>query len=357
MASLFSPITIRNVTIRNRIGVSPMCQYSSEDGFANDWHMAHIGARAAGGAGLIVMEASAVLPEGRITPADLGLWKDEHIPALKRVADFAKAQGSVIGIQLAHAGRKASMQKPWVGHAQLGQTEGGWQTWAPSPLPFQPEHVQPHEMSADDIATLVDAFVKSAQRAIDAGFQFIEIHAAHGYLLHEFLSPLTNKRQDNYGGNRENRFRIVLEIATALRKALPDNVILATRLSCIDWMDGGVTIEDSIALSAELKKCGVDLIDCSSGAIAPGEKIVTGPNYQLPFALAVKQGANIPVAAVGMITDAVQANDIIEKDQADFAFIARAWLKDPSWALHAAETLGVKADIPLQYERGYPKQK
>lgn len=357
MTALFSPITIRGTTIKNRIGVSPMCQYSSEDGFASDWHMAHIGARAAGGAGLIVMEATAVHPHGRITPHDLGLWKDEHVPMLARIVSFVKSQGAVIGIQLAHAGRKASMARPWDGGKRLSADEGGWDMIAPSPIPFAPEHPAPKEMTAQDIESLIDDFSRSAKMAVKAGFQLIEIHAAHGYLLHEFLSPLANHRTDNYGGSRENRFRLVLEIAQRLRTELPDNVILATRLSCVDWIEGGIIVDDSIALSAELKNIGVDLIDCSTGAIAPGEKIPVGPGYQVTFAQQIKEKTGIPTAAVGMITEAAQAEKIIAEGQADFVFIARAFLKDPSWALHAAEALGEKPAVPPQYERGYPAKR
>lgn len=353
MPALFTPITFRGLTIKNRIGVSPMCQYSSEDGFASDWHLAHIGARAAGGAGLIIMEATGVNPEGRITPHCLGLWKEDHVAKLKSITDFAKTQNAVIGIQLAHAGRKASMSRPWEGNKKILPENGGWVCYAPSAIPFADGEPAPREMTTDDIKKLVADFVHSAELAVKAGFQLLEIHGAHGYLLHEFLSPLSNKRTDNYGGSFENRARLILEVAEAIRAAVPEHIVLATRLSCTDWTDDGFNIKESVALSKLLKEKGVDLVDCSSGAILPGIKIPAAPNYQVPFASEIRRDADMPTAAVGMITEAEQANDIIAKGEADMVFIARAYLKDPSWALHAAVKLGVKPDVPRQYERGY----
>lgn len=347
---LFSPFTLRNLTLRNRVGVSPMCQYSSHDGFATDWHLAHIGARAQGGAGLIVMEATAVAPEGRITPACLGLWKDEHIPMLSRITAFAKSQGAAIGIQLAHAGRKASMDVPWKGGKRLLKEAGGWQTLAPSPLPFSPDHEKPLEMSAADIDKLKADFVASALRAVKAGFQVIELHGAHGYLLHEFLSPLSNARTDKYG---QDRVLLIVEIAAAVRKAVPDGIVLGARLSCVDWAPGGIEIADSVATAKRLKKEGVDFIDCSSGALVPDAKIPAGPGYQIPFAREIRAGAEIPTAAVGFITGAQQAEDIIRNGEADLVFLARAMLRDPYWAVHAARELGAEPPLPPQYARAY----
>jgi 2,4-dienoyl-CoA reductase-like NADH-dependent reductase (Old Yellow Enzyme family) len=353
MSALFSPLTFRNLTLRNRIGVSPMCQYSSEDGFATDWHMAHIGARAMGGAGLIIMEATGVAPEGRITPACLGIWDDAHIPQLQKIAAFAKSQGAAIGIQLAHAGRKASMDLPWRGGKQLDVAEGGWETLAPSPVPFAAGQRAPREMTEDDIADVKKKFVGAALRAVKAGFQVLELHGAHGYLLHEFLSPLSNMRTDGYGGTAENRRRLIVEIAAAVRAAVPGDIVVGARLSCIDWLPGGITVADSVETAKALKAVGVDFIDCSSGAIASGERIKTEPGYQLPFARDVRKGANVPVAAVGMITHAKQAEEIIASGDADMVFIARAFLNDPYFPLHAAQELGVEAPVPMQYARGF----
>lgn len=353
MTGLFSPLTLRGVTFKNRIGVSPMCMYSSVDGFASDWHLQHIGSRAAGGAGLVIMEASAVTPEGRITPNDLGIWQDAHIDMLSRIVDFTAAQGCLPGIQLAHAGRKASMSRPWEGNKLLSPAEGGWETLAPSAIPFSDKYSLPRAMSVDDIHRFRDDFVDAALRAVRAGFRLVEIHAAHGYLLNEFLSPLSNRRDDDYGGSEDNRFRLLIEIAEILRNALPADTVLATRLSCSDWKEGGFTIEDSVRLSKLLRNVGVDLVDCSSGGLVPDAKIAVGPGYQLPFAERIKKEAGIPVAAVGMITEAAQADDIIRNGQADMVLLARAMLKDPYWAVHAARELGVEADIPKQYERGY----
>jgi 2,4-dienoyl-CoA reductase-like NADH-dependent reductase (Old Yellow Enzyme family) len=327
-----------------------MCQYSSEDGFANDWHLVHIGARAAGGAGLILMEATAVSPEGRITPACLGLWKDTHIPILARITDFAKNQGAAIGIQLAHAGRKASMEVPWKGGKRLSTAEGGWETVGPSAIPFLPEYALPTELSLAQIDALKKDFITAALRAVQAGFQVIEIHGAHGYLLHEFLSPLSNKRKDIYG---EDRRRLLMEITTDIRKAVPESIVLGARLSCVDWAEGGLTLSDSIETAKELKKRGVDFIDCSSGALVANAKIPVGPGYQVPFSKEIRAQANIPTAAVGLITEAAQAEEIIKTGEADLVFLAREMLRDPYFPVHAAKTLGAELPVPPQYSRAY----
>lgn len=353
-ATLFTPITFRNLTIKNRIGVSPMCQYSSVDGFATDWHLVHIGSRAVGGVGLIVMEATAVAPEGRITPACLGIWNDAHIEKLSQITSFAKQQGSVIGIQLAHAGRKASMPLPWQSSTRaVMPVEGGWQPVAPSPVPFYPDHAAPHELTQVEIAKIVDDFAAGAKRAVRAGFQVIEIHGAHGYLVNEFLSPLSNKRTDGYGGSFENRIRLLLDITRAVRNAVAADIVVAVRLSCIDWVDGGWTLDDTVRLCKMLKDEGVDFIDCSSGGLMHDAKIAVAPGYQVPFARAVREQADMPVAAVGMITDAHQADDLVVQGHADMVFIARAFLRDPYWPLHAAAQLGVSVTVPPQYLRGF----
>ncbi len=353
MTQLFSPITFRNLKIKNRIGVSPMCQYSSDDGFANDWHLQHIGSRAAGGAGLIIMEATGVAAEGRITPGCLGLWKDAHVDYLSRITDFAKKFDCAIGIQIAHAGRKASCSLPWQGGKQLSANDGGWQTVAPSAIPFNMGEATPKAMTLDDIKRVKDEFVATALRAVKAGFQIIELHGAHGYLLNEFISPLSNQRTDDYGGSEENRFRLILEIAEAVNAAVPKDIVLGARLSCSDWKDGGITIVDSVRLSQKLKTVGVDFIDCSSGGLVPDAKVTVGPGYQVPFAAQIRKEANIPTAAVGMITEAQQAEDIIAKGQADMVFLARAMLHDAYWPIHAAEKLSADLDVPAQYLRGY----
>lgn len=354
---LFSPIALRSLTLRNRIGVSPMCQYSSNGGFASDWHLVHLGSRAAGGAGLVIMEMTDVLPEGRITPGCNGIWSDAHMEPLKRITDFVRGQGAAIGIQIAHAGRKASMQRPWEGGKRLAPDQGGWAPVAPSPLPFMPEHAPPQEMTLADIERVRDAFVAGARRAVTAGFQLIEIHGAHGYLLHEFLSPLSNKRNDDYGGTEENRFRLLLEVARRIRAEVPKEVVVGTRLSCTDWAEGGLTIADTTRLSALLKKEGVDFIDCSSGFVTPDAKVPFAPGFQVPFAREIREKAGIATAAVGMITEPAQANDIVVRGDADLVFLAREMLRDPYWPIHAARALGAEADIPPQYLRGYESDK
>jgi len=350
---LFTPYTLRGLRLRNRIGISPMCQYSAVDGFANDWHLAHLGARAAGGAGLVIMEATGISSEGRITPGCHGIWKDEHIPFLKRITDFVKAQGAAIGIQLGHAGRKASCALPWDGGKALGANNGAWQTVAPSAIAFSPDFPVPQALDKAGLQKVQDDFVAAAKRSVEAGFQVLELHGAHGYLLHEFLSPFSNTRNDEYGGSEENRFRFILETFKAVRAAVPDNIVVGIRLSCSEWVDGGFDIAAAVRLSAQLKTLGADFIDCSSGGNIPDAKIPATPGYQVPFARQIRSETKMPVAAVGMITDAQQANDLIAKGDADLVFIARASLRDPHWALNAAVALGADVDAPNQYLRGY----
>jgi 2,4-dienoyl-CoA reductase-like NADH-dependent reductase (Old Yellow Enzyme family) len=355
-ATLFSPLSLRDLTLRNRIGVSPMCQYSSEDGFANDWHLVHLGGFATGGAALVLTEATAVLAEGRISPQDLGIWKDDHIPFLRRITDFVRAHGAAAGIQLAHAGRKASTARPWEGSGAVRPEEGGWlDVHAPSDIPFAPGYPQPHALDAAGISRVVDAFRVGALRALEAGFQVAEIHAAHGYLLHEFLSPLANAREDEYGGGFENRIRLVREVVAAVRAVWPEEWPLLLRLSATDWADGGWTLEESVELATLLRGDGVDLVDCSSGGLVPGAKIEVGPGYQVAFAERIRRDAGIATAAVGMITDAEQAEEIVRAGHADMVFLARELLRNPRWPLRAAHRLGAGAPWPPQYERARPR--
>lgn len=351
MARLFDPLSIRSVTFPNRIVISPMCEYSAEDGFANDWHLVHLGSRAVGGAGLIIMEATAVVPEGRITPFDLGLWKDEQIAPLARITRFIKEQGSVPGIQLAHAGRKASCAQPWKSGHQLQPEEGGWQTVAPSAVPFAEGNVAPHAMSVAAIQQLLHDFAEAARRTKQAGFEVVEIHAAHGYLLHEFYSPLSNFRTDAYGGSFENRIRLLLEVVAAVQTEWPKELPLFVRISATDWTEGGWTIADSIALARELQKAGVDLIDCSSGGNIGHAKIPVGPGYQVPFAAAIRKETGLLTGAVGLITEPEQADAIIAREEADLVLIARESLRDPYFPLHAAAQLNQPIDWPKQYMR------
>jgi len=351
---LFSPLTVRSVTLRNRIGVSPMCQYSADNGVANDWHFVHYGARAVGGAGLVIVEATGVAPEGRITPGCLGLWSDEQIEPLTRIASFIKEHGAVAGIQIAHAGRKASAALPWLGGAHLTEAQGGWPALAPSAIPFGGDLPKvPRAMTEADILRVQNDFVATAKRALAAGFNWLELHAAHGYLFNSFLSPLTNHRTDQYGGSFENRTRLLLDTARAVRRVWPDHLPLTVRISAIDWMPGGWQIEDSIALAKLLKAEGVDLMDCSSGGLVPDAKIKVEPGYQVPFAEQVRQGAGILTAAVGFITEAKQADDIIRSGQADVVLLARQMLADPHWSAHAAKSLGQKITPPNQYLRAW----
>jgi 2,4-dienoyl-CoA reductase-like NADH-dependent reductase (Old Yellow Enzyme family) len=352
---LFSPLKIRSVEFANRIGVSPMCEYSSEDGFANDWHLVHLGCRAQGGAGLVMTEASAVLPEGRISPADLGIWKDEHIPMLKRVAAFIHSQGARAGVQLAHAGRKGSMAPPFVPEALVTPEQGGWRPVGPSAMAFAPHYGVPRALDEDGIAAVVEGFRQAAQRALEAGFDVVEIHGAHGYLLHEFLSPLANRRTDQYGGSFENRARLMLEVAEAVRGAWPEDLPLFVRISATDWADGGWTEDESVELARRLRSHGVDLVDVSSGGMVPHAKIPAAPGYQVPFATRIRHEAAIATAAVGLITEPEQANTIIANGEADLVLLARQMLRDPYWPLRAAAALNEQATWPVQYLRAAPQ--
>lgn len=355
MSHLFDPLTIRSITIRNRIGVSPMCQYSAEAGFANDWHLVHLGSRASGGAGLVIAEATAVEARGRISPQDLGLWDDAHVEMLARITHFIKSQGATPAIQLAHAGRKASTAQPWQGGGPVGADQGGWQPVGASAIPFADGYPTPTELSTAGVGGIVDAFRAAAVRSDAAGFDVIELHAAHGYLLHSFLSPLSNQRTDHYGGSFENRIRLLLETAEATRTVWPDEKPLFVRISCTDWVDGGWTIDESVELARRLKDVGVDLIDCSSGGSAPTATVPVGAGYQTPFAERIRREANIPTAAVGMITQPMQADEIVRNARADLVLLARELLRDPQWPLHAAQllrqtTVGL---VPPQYARAF----
>jgi len=353
MADLFSPLTVRGITFRNRIAVSPMCEYWSEDGFANDWHLVHLGSRAVGGAALVITEAAAVEARGRISPADLGIWKDDHIEMLARITRFVREQGAVPGMQIAHAGRKASTRVPWEGGAQIADSQGGWQPVAPSAVPFRPEEQPPRALAAIEISAVVDAFASAACRALAAGFEVLEVHAAHGYLIHEFLSPLSNRRTDQYGGSLGNRMRFALSVAAAVRGVWPESLPLFMRISASDWVEGGWQIDDSVELARHLRPLGVDLIDCSSGGAVPHAKIQLGPGYQVPFAARIRHDAGILTGAVGMITEPQQADSIIRQGDADMVLLARELLRDPYWPLHAAKALGAAAAPPQQYGRAF----
>jgi 2,4-dienoyl-CoA reductase-like NADH-dependent reductase (Old Yellow Enzyme family) len=356
MAHLFEPFQLKALTLRNRIGVSPMCMYSSEDGAATDWHLVHLGARAAGGAGLVIAEATAVSPEGRITPHDAGIWSDKHVEPLARIVRFIKSQGAVAGIQLAHAGRKASAARPWEGGGHLPDDQGGWPVIAPSPVAFGGSLDKvPRAMTAADIARVQDDFVAAAKRSLAAGYQWLELHSAHGYLAHEFLSPLSNQRTDEYGGSFENRIRFLLETTRAVRAAWPADLPLTVRLSCTDWMEGGWTIDESVELSRRLKSEGVDLIDCSSGGTSLAAKIPLGPGYQVAFAEKIRREARMPTAAVGLITEPRMADDIVRDGKADLVYLARELLRDPNWPLRAARALKVEPPPlpPAQYLRAW----
>jgi len=350
---LFTPLVLRGITLRNRIAVSPMCQYSSKDGFANDWHLVHLGSRAVGGAGLVMTEATAVEARGRISPADHGIWKDEHIEFLSRITAFLNQHGAIAGIQLAHAGRKASVQAPSEGGGAIPESEGGWLTVAPSAIPFRPNDPAPVPLSKDEIHAVVNAFAEAAKRALRAGFQVIELHGAHGYLMHEFFSPLSNHRTDEYGGSFENRIRFGLETIEAVRAVWPQDLPLLLRISATDWVEGGWDIEDSVELARRVKPMGVDLIDCSSGGNSLGQKIPLGPGYQVPFAARIRAEVGIPTGAVGMITEARQADEIVRSGKADLVLLARQFLRDPYFPLHAAQELGEKPEPPTQYLRAW----
>jgi 2,4-dienoyl-CoA reductase-like NADH-dependent reductase (Old Yellow Enzyme family) len=347
---LLSPLTIRGVSFRNRIVMSPMCEYSAQDGFANDWHLVHLGSRAVGGAALVIVEATAVTAEGRITPGDLGIWKDEHVEMLARIAKFVHSQGAIAGIQLAHAGRKASCDLPWKGGESLKSPErGGWPVVGPSPVPFDEADPVPIPLDEAVIDGIVDAFDAAARRALKAGFKVLEIHAAHGYLLHEFLSPISNHRNDQYGGSLENRMRLLLRIAERLRGLMPEELPLFVRISATDWVEGGWDIEQSIELARRLKATGVDLIDVSSGGMVPHARIPVTKGYQVPFARRIREEVDMRTGAVGLITEATYADQIITGGDANLVFIAREMLREPYWALRAQQTLGQDAAWPIQY--------
>lgn len=356
MSSLFSPLSIRTIQLKNRIVVSPMCQYSSEDGFSTDWHLVHLGSRAVGGAGLIFTEATAVSADGRISPEDLGIWKDDHIEGLQRITRFIRQNGSVAGIQLAHAGRKASHRRPWEGgNLILPTDERGWQTVGPSAISFQGAGPEPVALTAKGIENVLANFQMAAQRALTAGFQVIEIHAAHGYLLHEFLSPFSNQRTDGYGGPFSNRIRLLLEVVERVQAVWPADLPLFVRISATDWTEGGWTIDDSVALAGILKNRGVDVVDCSSGGNVSNAKIPVKPGYQVPFAERIRKETGVMTAAVGLITSAEQANAILTSGQADLVLLAREFLRDPYFPLHAAQTTGAATAWPVQYERARPR--
>jgi 2,4-dienoyl-CoA reductase-like NADH-dependent reductase (Old Yellow Enzyme family) len=351
MSRLFSPLHLRNVAFRNRIFVSPMCQYSAVEGLPTDWHLVHLGSRAVGGAALVLTEATAVTPEGRISPEDLGIWNDNQAEGLSRICAFVEAQGAVPGIQLAHAGRKGSTAPPWKGGRPLRPGEGGWNTVAPSPLPFSPDHPPPHELSQEEIGGIVGSFAAAARRASEAGFRVVELHMAHGYLLHEFLSPLSNRRRDRFGGSLEGRMRLPLLIVEAVRAAVPEALPLFVRISATDWVDGGLDLEQSAELCARMRDAGVDLIDVSSGGLVPHARIPAAPGYQVPFSAAIRRSCEVATAAVGLITDPLQAEEIVASGSADAVLLARQLLREPYWPLRAAAALGAQAPWPKQYER------
>ncbi|MGZ6097565.1 MAG: NADH:flavin oxidoreductase/NADH oxidase [Myxococcaceae bacterium] len=355
MPHLFDPLALRSVTLPNRVGVSPMCEYSSEDGFANDWHLVHLGSRAVGGAGLVMVEATAVEARGRITPRDLGLWKDAHVEVLTGIARFVEGHGAVPGIQLAHAGRKGSTSVPWEGGTGIDPALGGWEPIAPSALAFSERYIPPRAMSPDDIGEVVRAFAAATRRAVAAGFRVIELHFAHGYLVHEFLSPLSNRRDDGYGGGFEQRIRLALEVTRAVRAEWPDRLPLLARLSCTDWVDGGWTVDESVELARRLAAEGVDLVDCSSGGLVPYAKIEAAPGYQVPFARRVRAESGVRTAAVGLISTPARADAVVREGDADMVMLARAMLRDPYWPLHAAAELGHPdaRRIPVQYLRAF----
>jgi 2,4-dienoyl-CoA reductase-like NADH-dependent reductase (Old Yellow Enzyme family) len=365
MPHLFDPLFLRSLTLANRLVVSPMCQYSSDDGFANDWHFVHLGSRAVGGAALVFTEATAVTPEGRISPQDLGLWKDDHVATLARIVDFVHRQRTVAGIQLAHAGRKGSTVRPWDGGGAVPIENGGWTPVGPTAAAFADDYPKPSALSIGDISRIVDAYRAAAVRARAAGFDVVEVHGAHGYLIHEFLSPLVNTRTDQYGGSFDNRARLALEVVEAVRGVWPDSLPVFVRISCTDWVrgtgapgrehDGGWDIDQSVELAKRLRERGVDLIDCSSGGAVGDVRIPIGPGYQVPFAERIRRDASIATGAVGLITTAAQANDIIVRGQADCVLIARELLRDPYLPLHAAAELGHAAPWPAQYLRAAPK--
>jgi 2,4-dienoyl-CoA reductase-like NADH-dependent reductase (Old Yellow Enzyme family) len=351
LSKLFSPVKYREIEFRNRIFVSPMCQYSAMDGVPNDWHFVHLGSRAVGGAGLVMAEATAVSQEGQISPNDLGIWNNIQAEAFKKITAFISSQGAIPGIQLAHAGRKASTAAPWHGGKLVKKAEGGWETFAPSPLPFSPDYSLPHELTLSEIEELILKFTDATNRAKNSGFKVIELHMAHGYLLHEFLSPVSNHRQDEYGGDLAGRMKLPLKLAKAVRETFPNDFPVFVRISVTDWVDNGWDLPQSIIFAKELKKIGIDLVDCSSGGQVPDAKIPVGIGYQVPFSSAIRKEAGISTGAVGLITNAQQAEQIIGTGSADVVFMAREMLRDPYWPLHAAHELGVDVPWPVQYRR------
>ena len=351
MSHLFDPLTLRSLTLANRIVVSPMCQYSSVDGFSNDWHFVHLGGRAVGGAALVVTEASAVTADGRISPQDLGIYDDRHVDGLAHCVRFIHAQKTLAGTQIAHAGRKASTARPWDGGGALAPEQGGWQPVGPTGEPFAANYPRPRPLTVSEIAAIVDAFRSAARRALAAGFDVVEIHAAHGYLIHEFLSPLVNTRTDAYGGSYDNRVRLCLEIVDAVRGEWPERLPLFVRISATDWKEGGWELDQAVELARRLRARGVDLVDCSSGGAVHDQQITVGFGYQVPFAERIRRDAGVPTGAVGLITRAEQADAIISHGQADVVLLARELLRDPYWPLHAADQLGHKVAWPPQYLR------
>lgn len=346
---LLSPLAVRGVTLRNRVVMSPMCQYSSDDGLANDWHLVHLGSRAAGGVGLVVVEATAVTAEGRITPKDMGIWGDQHVEPLARVARFVHSQGAVAGIQLAHAGRKASCQPPWLGGGVIPPGAGGWPVVGPSPVPFHDGDPAPRELDAAGTEAVVEAFGAATRRALAAGFRVVEVHAAHGYLLHEFLSPLSNRRTDEYGGSLENRMRLTLRVAGRVREVVPADLPVFVRISATDWVEGGWDVGQSVELSRRLKELGVDLIDVSSGALTPTARVPVGTGYQVPFARRIRHEAGVMTGAVGLITDPGYADGLVTGGDADLVFVGRELLREPYWALKAQHELGQAPAWPTPY--------
>ena len=355
MAHLFEPLKLRDVVLQNRIGIPPMCQYTAHDGVANDWHFVHYGSRAVGGAALMILEATAVTPEGRISPGDLGLWDDKQIEPLARIVAFSKEQGCIAAIQLAHAGRKGSTGLGWQAQQTLSEIEGGWTVVAPSPIKFGEGYALPAELDADGISIIINQFSAAARRAHDAGFQVAEIHAAHGYLLHQFLSPLSNHRTDSYGGSFENRTRLVREVIGAVRAEWPDRLPLLVRLSATDWVDGGWNVDETVSLCKMIKSLGVDLVDVSSAGLVPTAIISAGPGFQTEFAARVRDEAGVATATVGLITSPEQADHIVRTGQADMVLVGREILRNPYWPMNAAQALGQTASWPLQYLRAAPQ--
>jgi len=352
---LFAPLKVRELEFRNRIFVSPMCQYSAQDGVVGEWHHPHLGSRAVGGAGLVMVEATGVSPEGRITPHCVGLWNEKQGDALRPIVEFMKNQGARTGIQLAHAGRKGSTEVPWRGGKKISLAHGGWTVVAPSAIAFADDYPMPQALTENEIQKVIADFVASTKLAKKAGFEVVELHMAHGYLMHQFLSPLSNQRNDQYGGSLENRMRLPLLVAVAVRKEWPEKLPLFVRLSATDWVEGGWDLDQSVIFVQELKKIGVDFLDCSSGGAVPYAKIKTGPGYQVPFAEKIKKETGIITGAVGMITEPQQAEEILSQGKADAVLLAREFLRDPYWPRHAAQLLGVEMDWPPQYERAKPR--